>query len=105
MTLSSSEAEWLVLLETVKKHVHSQITAKHENISQAPSYSKLTMWEHVDIKNKYANDYVEDRTVKTVFIQSAQNDSKILTNNLSGYLHESHSKRIMVGIMNDLLEF
>ena len=52
--------------------------------------------KHVDIRYKYVNEYVEDGVVKIVFVKSADNDSDILTKNLSAELHEKHSKK-MVG--------
>ena len=39
--------------------------------------------KHVDIKYKYLNEYVEDRIVKIIFVKTTENDSNILTKNLS----------------------
>ena len=49
----------------------------------------------MDIRNKYVNEYVEDGIVKILFVTSAVHDSNILMKNLSGNLHEKHSKKIM----------
>ena len=40
--------------------------------------------------------YIEDGVVKIVFVKCADNDSNVLTKNLSADLHENHSKK-MVG--------
>ena len=52
--------------------------------------------KHMDVRYKYVNEYVEDRAVKIIFVKSADNDSNILTKNLSAELHEKHSRK-MVG--------
>ena len=52
--------------------------------------------KHMDIQYNYVNEYVEDGVVKIVFVESAENDSNILTKNLSAQLHDKHSKK-MVG--------
>ena len=46
--------------------------------------------KHVDIWYKYVNGYVEDGIVKIIFVKSAENDSDILTKNLSAKLYEKH---------------
>ena len=52
--------------------------------------------KHVDISYKYVNEYVEDRVVKILFVESPDNDSNILTKNLSAELHEKHYKKMLV---------
>ena len=44
--------------------------------------------KHVDIRYKYVNEHVE--------MESADNDSNILTNNLSAELHEKYSKNMVI---------
>ena len=45
---------------------------------------------------KYVNEYAEDGILKIIFVKSADNDSDILTKNLSADLHEKHAKMIMI---------
>ena len=52
--------------------------------------------KHVDIRYKYVNEYVEDGVVMIAFVKSADNDSDILTKNLSAELHKKHSKKMVV---------
>ena len=52
--------------------------------------------KHVDIRYKYVNEYVEDRVVKIGFVQSAENDSNILTKNLSAKLHDKYLKKMVI---------
>ena len=42
------------------------------------------------------NEYVKDGVVKIVFFKSTDNDSNILTKNLSADLHEKHSKKMVI---------
>ena len=39
--------------------------------------------KHVDIRYKHVNEYIEDAVVKIIVVKSADNDSGILTKNLS----------------------
>ena len=48
--------------------------------------------KHIDIRYKYVNEYVENRIVKSIFMESAENDSNIVTKILSTELHKKHSK-------------
>ena len=48
--------------------------------------------KHMGIRYKYVNDYLKDRAVKSIF-KFAENNSDILTKNLSAVLHEKHSKK------------
>ena len=41
------------------------------------------------------NGYIEDKIIKIIFVDSAENDSDILTKSSSTYLHEKHSKKIV----------
>ena len=52
--------------------------------------------KHVDIRYKYVNEYLEDGTVKIIFVKSAENDSDILTKNLSAELHNKHSRNMEI---------
>ena len=52
--------------------------------------------KHVDIWDKYVNEYVEDGVVKIIFVKSVENDSNILTKHLSAELHKMHSKKMVV---------
>ena len=52
--------------------------------------------KHVDIQYKYVNEFVEDGIIKIIFVKSAENDSNILTKNLSTELHEKHARKMVV---------
>ena len=59
-------------------------------------YLWQTTSQHVDIWYKYVNEYVEDGIVKIIFVKLADNDSNILTKNLSAELHEKHGRKMVV---------
>ena len=58
----------------------------------ASNISTTSHTKHVDIRYKYVNEYVEDGAAKITIVQSVENDSNILTNNVNAELHEKHSK-------------
>ena len=41
------------------------------------------------------NEYAEDGVVKIIFVKFADNDSEILTKNLSAELYEKYSKKVL----------
>ena len=51
--------------------------------------------KHVDIRYKFVNEYVEDGTVKIIFVKSKENDADIFTKNLNGELHAKHSSKFV----------
>ena len=51
---------------------------------------------HVDIRYRYVNEYVEDGVVKIIFVKSADNDSNILIKKISAELHEKHAKKMVM---------
>ena len=50
----------------------------------------------MDVWYKYVKEYVEERVVKVVFVKSTENDSNILTTNLTAEFHEKHSKKMVI---------
>ena len=59
--------------------------------------------KHVDVRYKYVNEYVEDGVINIIFVQSTDNDSSILTKNLSVELHKKQSRKIGVKSFKMLL--
>ena len=59
-------------------------------IFMASNITTTSHTKHIYIKYKYVNGYVEDWVVKTIFVKSADNDSNILTKNLSTDLHDKN---------------
>ena len=65
-------------------------------IFMASNVTIMSHNKHIDIRHKYMNEYVEDRVMKIIFVKCAENDSNILTKNLSTVFHEKHSKKMIV---------
>ena len=65
-------------------------------IFMARNFATTCHTKHVNIWYKYVNEYVEDGIVKIVFVKSAENDSNILTKNLSAELHKKHLKKMVI---------
>ncbi len=51
--------------------------------------------KHVNIRTKYVRKYVDDGTVTTIFLKSADNVSDIMTKNVPGDPYEKHSKHLV----------
>ena len=51
--------------------------------------------KHVDIRTKYVNEYCKEGKLKIIFVKSTDNDSDIMTKNLSGDLHYKHLKKLI----------
>ena len=110
-SLFSSEAEYIALSEAVKEVmflvqllgsmeivVKCPVTVIVGNVGAIFMASNITTTchtKHVDIRYKYVNEYVEDGVVQIVFVKSADNDSDILSKNLSAEPHEKHSKKMI----------
>ena len=65
-------------------------------IFMASNITTTSHAKHIDFSYNYVNKYVEDRIIKIIFVKYVNNDSNILTNNLSEELHEKHSKEMMM---------
>ena len=112
VTLSSSEAEWVALSEAVKEimfvvqllesmkiKVKLPVTVRVDNVGaifMSKNISTSSRTKHVDIRTKYVNEYVEDGIIKIIFVQSSDNDSDIMTKNVSGDLLEKHAEKLIV---------
>jgi len=111
VTLSSSEAEWVVLSEAVKEimfvlqllesmkiKVKLPIT-QVDNVGaifMSKNISTSNRTKHVDICTKFVNEYVEDGIIKIIFVQSNNNDSDIMTKNVNGDLLDKHARKLLM---------
>ena len=111
VSLSSSDAEHVALSEAVKEvmfvtqllgsmktSVKYSVMVRVDNINATFMASNITTkcgTKHIDIRYKYVNEYVEVRIVNIIFVKSTDNDSNILTKNLSTEIHKKHSKKMV----------
>ena len=76
------------LLESVKIQVKYPVTVGVDNVGTIFMASNITITSGT--KNMNVNKYVEDGIVMIVLVNSADNDSDILTKKLSAELHAKH---------------
>jgi hypothetical protein len=113
-TLSSSEAEYVVMSEAVKEirfvyfilkdigiEVEFPIVVKTDNvgalfISQNSSTSVRS--RHVDTRNHFIRENMEDGIVRVEFVKSSDNDSDIFTKNVNQEMYEKHARKFLGSI-------
>ena len=112
VTLSSSEAEYIALLEAAKEikfvyqlligmgmKVKLPIVICVDNLgaifmSENVLVSQRT--KHVDIHYRFIQEFVFDKFIKVIFVKTENNDSDIFTKNLGGDLHERHLSKMII---------
>ena len=111
VTLSTTEAEYVALSEAVREikfitqvlesmnlQVGYPITVHVDNIGAiflANNKTTSDRTKHVDIRHHFVREYIEDGTVKIVFVMSSQNDADIFTKNLPGEAYEKHAGKFL----------
>ena len=88
----------LQLLESMKIKVKLPVTVRVDNVGaifMSKNISTSNRTKHVDIRTKYVNEYVEDGIIKIIFVQSSDNDSDIMTKNVSGDLLDKHADKLI----------
>ena len=96
------------LLRNMKISVKHPVIVRVDNKGAIFIVSSITMTTNtkcMDIRYKYVNENVEDRSVKIIFIKSAKKNSNILTKNSSAELHKKHSKKRIGEKLNVFLFF
>ena len=107
VTLSSTEAEYVAvsevcmeilfirqILEFLKIKIDYPVTVFCDNIGAIflgynDKNSKRT--KHVDIRHHYVRQYVEDGTVKIIFVRSEENSADTYTKNTTGATFKKHA--------------
>ena len=111
VTFSSTETEWIALSEAVKDilflkylfksmhiRVQTPITVRVDNLGavfMSTNVTTSTRTKHVDIRSKFVREYVQDGTIKIIFVRSEENDSDIMTKNLGSLLHSKHAMKLV----------
>ena len=111
MTLSSCESKYVALSEAVKDivflirllksmglRIQLPVTVRVDNVGAIFLSENITTsnnTKHVDIRAKFVKEYVEDGTLKIVFVRSENNRSDIMTKNLGGPLFKRHSDTLV----------
>ena len=112
VTLSSSEAEYVALLEAAKeiKFVYQLLVGMNMKVKlpivvQVDNLGAIFMsknvlvsqrTKHVDIQYRFVQEFVFDEFIKVIFVKTENNDSDIFTKNLGEALHEYHSSKMII---------
>ena len=111
VTLSSTEAEYYAisevckeilyikqLLEFLNKEVKTPIIVQVDNVGAIQLANKSTgsqRTRHIDIRTHFVREYVEDGTVKIIFVRSKDNLADGFTKKVSGEIFEQHTRKYM----------
>jgi hypothetical protein len=111
VTLSSSEAEYVAISESVKEikfvyyllkevgiDVDLPIIVKTDNIGamfMAQNASSGVRTRHVDTRYHFVRENLEDGIIKIEFVKSAENDSDIFTKNVSQEIYKRHMETFL----------
>jgi len=111
VTLSSSEAEYVAISESVKEikfiyyllkdvgiEIDLPIIVKTDNIGAmfiSQNASSGVRTRHIDTRYYFVQENLEDGIIKIEFVKSAENDSDIFTKNVSQEIYETHMKKFL----------
>jgi hypothetical protein len=115
VTLSSTEAEYVEMTNTVKEvsfiqQILSEL-ATNQNpaiicedntgaIFLATNYQVGMRTKHIDVRYHFLRDKVEDGSIRFVYIRSEDNPSDILTKNVKQQTHDRHATNILNGTID-----
>ena len=107
VTLSSTEAEYIAVsevcteiifikqvLEFLGIKIQYPITVNCDNVGAiflAYNAKNSQRTKHVDIREHYVRQYVEDGTIKIIFVKSEDNAADTFTKNVSGNIFKKHA--------------
>ena len=107
VTLSSSKAEYVALSEAAKEvkfvaqvmmsmgiPVKSPIIVRVDNVGAIFMSKNVTTsprTKHMDIRYHFVCEYVEDRFIEIIFVQTKENRADIFMKNVSGPTYKYHS--------------
>jgi len=107
VTLSSSEAEYVALSETVKEikfitmilesinvKWKKPIEVKVDNIGAIYMTENWTT-KHVDTRLRFVNEYQNDGIIKVDFVKTKENQADIYTKNVQGEILDHHKGKIL----------
>jgi hypothetical protein len=116
VTLSSSKAEYIAMLEAVKEicftyfllkgmgvDVKLPIVVRCDNVGaifMAENSSSGIRTRHIDTRYHFVRKHVEDGLIKIVFVKSSINDADMFTKNVRKEAYEKHVNKFL-GKMQD----
>ena len=84
------------ILEFLKIKIDFPITVYCDNVGAiflGHNAKNSQRTKHVDIRHHYVRQYVEDGTVKIIFVKSEDNASDVHTKNTTGAIFKKHALR------------
>ena len=85
-------------MEFLNKEVKTPIIVQVDNVGAIQLANKSTgsqRTRHIDIRTHFVREYVEDGTVKIVFVRSKDNLADGFTKNVDGETFETHTGKYM----------
>ena len=86
------------VMEFLQMKVNLPILVNVDNVGAiylASNASSGQRTRHIDVRHHFVKNYVEEGTVKTVFVPSKENDADILTKNVGEQDFIKHSEKFM----------
>jgi hypothetical protein len=115
--LSSTEAEYFALSEVAKEVIFVKqvvdsmgfkidfpIIIKVDNfgaIYLANNYTTSQRTKHIDIRQHFVCEFIEDGILKVIFVKSEDNDADIFTKNTTDELFHKHAKKNVEKVNKD----
>jgi hypothetical protein len=114
VTLSSTEAEYFAtseiakeaifvknVIETMGLKLEFPITIKVDNVGAiylANNHTTSQRTKHIDIRQHFVREYIDDGIIKVLFVKSEDNDADIFTKNTTEELFIKQSEKIVENI-------
>jgi Reverse transcriptase (RNA-dependent DNA polymerase) len=111
VTLSSSEAEYVAMSETVKQirfiyyllpgmgvQIKLPIVVRCDNIGaifMAENSSSGVRTRHIDTRYHFVREHVVNEFIKIIFVKSNENEVDMFTKNIGKEIYEKHVKRFL----------
>jgi hypothetical protein len=117
VTLPSTEAEYFALSEVAKEVIFVKqevdamgfkikfpIMIKVDNVGAiylANNYTTSQRTKHIDIRQHFVREFIEDGILKVIFAKSEDNDADIFTKNTTEELFHKHAKKNVEKVNTD----
>ena len=114
VTLSSSEAEYIILLEAAKEvkliffllksiilEVKLPITVRVDNVGaifMSENVNTSNRTKHVDTRYRFVNEFAEDGFIEIIFMKTKDNVADIFTKNTSSEIGNCHHNKMVKDI-------
>ena len=114
VTLCSNEAEYVILLESAKEvkliflllksmilEFKLPITVRVDNVGaifMSENVTTSNSTKHVDNRYRFVNEFVEDRFIKIIFLNTKDNVTDIFTKNTSGEIWNCYHNKMVKDI-------